>query len=155
MNNSFIPIYDESKEQEIIFDFHKSHIWRINSTNTNLLLQTGLEFDQGVANRLDEQKRCRLVYVIDQVPPLTAILRHMENPFQVEWAVMVFIIHKDSTFLEKINPIISYGLGLTKFKEKFVIGVFDYSHRNNLTTVINWQDANMEIKPRDNPVSWF
>jgi hypothetical protein len=48
------PKFDDSKEIDIIYNFHKdTHIMRINSTNPNAFLDEGRKFDFGLIERLD------------------------------------------------------------------------------------------------------
>lgn len=147
--------YDESKELEIIWDFHNTQIWRYNTSDSNAFLASGNEFDAGIAKRLDDQKRCRLMYVCDKVPPLTAILKHLENPFDINWGVFAIILPKDITISDKVDPILRYAIGLTRYRAHFTLGVFKNEHRNHLDEVMEWMDQNMEPKVQDKPNIYF
>lgn len=145
--NDYTIQFDESKSLETLYDFHNAQIFRVNTDNTDLFLSIGKEFDTECEKRADDQGRIRIIYVVDQIPPLTSILQFISNPFvKIKWGVYAIIVPQDKATLSKITPIITYGLGLTGLKNKFSLKVFDNSHRNNLKEVIEWMDQNMEVQ---------
>jgi len=147
MDNSYLIKYDESKDLETVFDFHNTQIFRVNTINTNEFLKVGMYFDSECIKRVDSEGRVRIIYVVDKVPPLSAILKFVSNPFyEVKWGIYAVIVPEDLPTLSKITPILSYALDITKLKGKFTLKVFDYTKRNDLSEVIGWMDESMEIK---------
>lgn len=128
----------EDKEIEIIYDFKGVHIFRVNTEDTALFLSKGREFDDGVLKRLDEKKECKILYIVDKTPPLTAILNFLQFPFDVSWGAYAVVMPKDMSMVSKFVPIVTYGLGITDLKHKYDLKVFDNSYREDLTEVFEW-----------------
>ncbi len=144
MGASYKIDYDMTKPVETIYDFHNAQIIRTNTENSNLFLAEGKKFDQEVLKRVDDKGRCRIIYIVDKMPPLSAVLSFVSTPFPtVQWGVYAVIASTDSEIMKKFVPIISYGLNLTHLKDKFTIKIFENHHRNDLTEVIKWMDENM------------
>ncbi len=133
--------FDNSKEMEIIYDFKGAHILRINTTDTKLFLEKGKEFDEGVLKRLDKDRNCRIIYVVDKTPPLTAILNFVQFPFDVNWGAYAVVMPEDLSIVSKFIPIVTYGLGITDLRHKYDLKVFDNTHRDNLTEVFEWLNS--------------
>jgi len=145
--NDFSLKFDDTKEIEAFYDFHNAQVLKINTLNTNVFLEQGKLFDIECENRVDEQGRVRIIYIADKIQPLSAILQFVSNPFvKVKWGIYAIIVPPDLATLNKIAPIISYGLGITGLKNKFTLKVFEYKHRDDLTEVIKWMDDNMVIQ---------
>lgn len=155
MPNSYQLNFNEALENELIFDFHNTQIWRFNTSNSDAFLKAGYEFDAGILKRLDEFGRCRVLYIGDKVPPLTAILKHLENPFPIKWGVFAIIAPLDIIGTNKVNPVIRWAIGLTQYRKNYVLGVFDHSQKKDLTRVMHWMDENMEISSNVEPVTFF
>jgi len=148
MDDMYQIKYDPQKEFETIFDFHNTQIFRLNSvSDTTDFLSIGEYFDVECVKRVDSEGRIRIIYIADKIPPLSAILKFVSNPFdEVKWGIYAIIVPEDLPTLSKIVPIISYALGITKLRGRFTAKVFDYTHRNNLEEVIKWMDENMKIR---------
>ena len=146
-DSSFQVQFDESKDIETIYDFHNAQIFRVNTLNTDRFLAIGKEFDFECQKRVDDQGRVRIIYITDQIPPLTSILQFMSNPFdKVKWGIYAIIVSDDLATLNKITPIITYGIGITGLKNKFALKVFEHKFKSNLEEVINWMDQNMQVQ---------
>ena len=144
MDDSYKINYDMSKPIETIFDFHNAQIIRVNTENSTLFLAEGKIFDEEVLKRVDNKGRCRIIYIVDKMPPLSAVLSFISRPFPtVDWGIYAVIAPNDENIIKKFAPIISYGLNLTFLKGKFTLRIFENHHRNDLTEVIKWMDSNM------------
>lgn len=135
--------YDESKLIEMIEDFNNTQIFRVNTSNTEDFINAGKQFDEICIKqaKLNPEGICRIVYVVDKIPPLSAVLKFVSAPFtEVKWGIYAVIVPPDSATLNKVIPIVSYGLGITTMQGKFAAKVFNYSHRNDLTEIMKWMD---------------
>lgn len=151
MGKQYLVDFDEAKEIEVIFDYYNTQIFRINTDNTNQFLEVGKNFDAECLKRVDDQGRIRIIYIADKIPPLSAILQFFSNPFiEVKWGLYAAVIPKDLSIVVKFVPILTYGLGITNMKDKFTARVFDHTHRNDVTEIMQWMDANMEPKAEGN-----
>ena len=141
--------YDDSKEMEIIPDYYNCQIIHVNTKNTNLFLEVGEEYDKVciASAKRDPQGRCRMIFVVDKIPPLSAILKFVSSPFnEVLWGIYAIVLPPDMETISKVTPILSYALGITELKGRYTIKVYGNEHRNDLTEVIEWIDSCMDIR---------
>lgn len=145
--------FDYSKPVNMIFDHKGTQVLHVNTENPEVFLEEALKFDVEVQSHLDKRKRCKIMYVIDKVPPLSAILKFVENPFEgVEWGAYAVILPEDLSILNKFIPVVTFGLNITHLKNKHIMKVFDHTYRENLQEVFNWLDENVEKKPDESKV---
>jgi hypothetical protein len=139
------PKFDDSKEIDIIYNFHKdTHIMRINSTNPNAFLDEGRKFDFGLIERLDSLGRTRAIFIADKSPPLSALLTFVQRPVEdIKWGVYAVILPKETTLAQKFIPIVAYGMNITGLKNKYTVKVYSNKHRDDWTDIFAWLDANM------------
>lgn len=141
--------YDESKEMEIVANYYNCQIIRVNTVNPNLFLEVGKEYDKVCisAAKADPNGRCRMIFVVDKIPPLTAILKFVSAPFnEVQWGIYAIVVPPDMETISKVTPILSYALGITELRGRYTIKVFGSEYRNKLDDVISWIDSCMEIR---------
>lgn len=138
--------FNDNEEIETFYNFHGAHVLRINTTNSNLFLEKGRIFDREVVKNLDEKGRCKIIYIGDKVPPLSALLKFIENPeFQVSWGVFAVILPKEKDLIDKFVHILVTGLSITgSLKNKYTLKFFRNEYRNKLNEVIEWMDRAME-----------
>ena len=74
--------FDESKEMEFFINFHGAHILRINTTDSDIFLKEAKIFDSEVIKNLDSENRCKIIYIVDKLPPLSAVLTFVQSPSQ-------------------------------------------------------------------------
>lgn len=143
MNDSYNLQFDENAEIETFYDFHGANILRVNTTNTDLFLKEGKVFDAEVMKRLDSKGRCKIIYLVDKVPPLSVILKFMENPdFEASWGVYAVINPADDTLINKFMYIVTMSLNMTgSLRNKYEVKFFNHKYKKNLKEVIDWMDS--------------
>ncbi len=135
---------------ETFYDFHGAQIIKVNTTNTNEFLAKGKVFDREVMKRLDNKGRCKIIYVVDKVPPLSVILKFIENPeFEADWGIYAVVNPKDDSLINKFMYIVTMSLNMTgSLRNKYALKFFDNKHRDNLKEVIDWMDSVLEKKDK-------
>lgn len=151
MENSYKLQFDENAEIETFYDFHGVNIIRVNTTNTDLFLKKGKEFDLEVMKRLDKKGRCKIIYLTDKVPPLSVILKFIENPdFEAEWGVYAVINPADDSLINKFMYIVTMSLNMTgSLRNKYALKFFNHKHRDDLKEVIDWMDKALEKRDKE------
>jgi hypothetical protein len=143
MNEQYKLQFDENAEIETFYDFHGVNIIRINTTNTDLFLKEGKIFDSEVMKRLDPKGRSMIIYLVDKVPPLSVILKFIENPdFEAKWGVYAVINPADDTLINKFMYVVTMSLNMTgSLRNKYVVKFFNHKYKGDLKDVIDWMNS--------------
>lgn len=140
--------YNDAKETEIFYDIDGVHIFRVNTSNSKIFLEEGEKFDKGVLERVAKTEGiCKVIYVVDKLPPLSAVLSFVERPFpNINIGIYAIVAPAETSILSKFIPIVSYGLNITGHKDKHIVKIFNHRYRDNLVEVFEWIDKTLAEK---------
>ncbi|MCA9387124.1 hypothetical protein KC669_03760 [Candidatus Dojkabacteria bacterium] len=141
--------FDESKDIEIFYDFHGIQIMRHNTTDPDRFLGEGIKFDNEIAKRLDEKRRCKVIYIADKTPWLNTLIGYIRHPIEgVITGIYGIILPKDPSAVLKFVKTMSFTLPMSQNEGKYIVRIFGHKHREDFTEVAAWMDE--VIKKLDN-----
>lgn len=139
------PKFDDKEGIDVMYNFHNTHILRINTENPQEFLDEGRKFDFELIKRLDSLGRTRAIFIADKSPPLSALLSFVQRPVEeIKWGVYAVILPKETSLAQKFIPIVAYGMNITGLKNKYTVKIFSNKHRDDWSEIFEWLDANME-----------
>lgn len=145
--------FDDSKDIETFYDFHGLNIIKVNTTDTNRFLEQALNFDKELSKRLDAKKRCRIIYIADQLPPLSVILKYIDSPVEgLKLGLYAIVTPKDPSLVFKFTETVIFSLPMSFVKHRYILKVFEHSCREDFTPIIKWMDEMIAKKDKDEDV---
>lgn len=141
--------FDDSLSFQVIHNWNGLQIFRLNTDSPEIFINEFKNFIKEVPQYVDEKGQLKIIYVIEKMPPLSAILKLAESPMEddVVWAPSVIIKPADTEIFNKFIPVVLWGINLTIDKKNYSINIFDNSYKDNLDEVVKWLDSQIALNP--------
>ncbi|MCA9381413.1 hypothetical protein KC678_04055 [Candidatus Dojkabacteria bacterium] len=153
MSTKYHIDFDESKDIEIFYDFYGIQIMRHNTTDPERFLSEGIKFDNEIAKRLDNKKRCKVIYIADKTPWLNTLIGYIRHPIEgAITGIYGIILPEDPSAVLKFVKTMSFTLPMSTNKGKYIVRIFSHKYRNDFTEVSEWMDEIVKKLDNNEPV---